>query len=214
MGQRWPLRNIIRATSRLPAQPAGYPPTGRRSCTNADLRVAIPSPGIRCPMSVNPFAGKLAGHYDTWNVGAISLPGPGCRSTSSGLSALGAPSIPLGALGDVRAVSASSLPWRTRQSANVSCTRSVCQGLIRCRGRDAGKERRGSPAADRGPIRCVKIGANDRADSLLDQPGTHSSQPAVIGDRGVPDSSAAHLGGRLGSVSEVSDRASVNWVSG
>jgi hypothetical protein len=72
MGQRWPLRNIIRATSRLPAQPAGYPLTGRRSCTN------------------------------------------------------------------------------------------------------------------------------DRADSLPGEPDTHSSQPAVIGDRGVPDSSAAHLGGRQG----------------
>jgi hypothetical protein len=34
MGQRWPLPNIIRSTSRLPAQPAAYPLTGRRTCTD------------------------------------------------------------------------------------------------------------------------------------------------------------------------------------
>ena len=53
---------------------------------NADVRAATTSPGIRCFMSVDPFAGKLAGHSDRWNVGAISLPGPGCRSMSSGLA--------------------------------------------------------------------------------------------------------------------------------
>jgi hypothetical protein len=34
MGQRWPLPNIIRSTSRFPAQPAAYPLTGRRTCTD------------------------------------------------------------------------------------------------------------------------------------------------------------------------------------
>ena len=34
MGQRWPLRNIIRSTSRFPAQPAAYPLTGRHTCTD------------------------------------------------------------------------------------------------------------------------------------------------------------------------------------
>ena len=34
MGQRWPLPNIIRSTSRFPAQPAEYPLTGRRTCTD------------------------------------------------------------------------------------------------------------------------------------------------------------------------------------
>jgi len=32
MGQRWPLPNIIRSTSRFPAQPAAYPLTGRHTC--------------------------------------------------------------------------------------------------------------------------------------------------------------------------------------
>jgi hypothetical protein len=34
MGQRWPLPNIIRSTSRFPAQPAAYPLTGRHSSTD------------------------------------------------------------------------------------------------------------------------------------------------------------------------------------
>ena len=74
-------------------------------------------------MSVNPFAGKLAGHYDRWNVGAISLPGPGCRSRSSGLAVPRRAFDSVGGVGaHMRAVSASLLPWRTRQSATVSCT--------------------------------------------------------------------------------------------
>jgi hypothetical protein len=40
MGQRWPLPNIIRSTSRFPAQSAAYPLTGRRTCT--DHRAAGP----------------------------------------------------------------------------------------------------------------------------------------------------------------------------
>jgi hypothetical protein len=78
---------------------------------SADLRAAIASPGIRCLMSVNPFAGKLAGDYDRWNVGAISLPGPGCRSTSSGLAVPWRAFDPVGGVGvQVRGVNASSLP--------------------------------------------------------------------------------------------------------
>ena len=34
MGQRWPLPNIIRSTSRFPAQPAAYPLTGRHTYTD------------------------------------------------------------------------------------------------------------------------------------------------------------------------------------
>ena len=34
MGQRWPLPNIIRSISRFPAQPAAFPLTGRRTCTD------------------------------------------------------------------------------------------------------------------------------------------------------------------------------------
>jgi hypothetical protein len=34
MGHRWPLPNIIRSTSRFPAQPAAYPLTGRHTCTD------------------------------------------------------------------------------------------------------------------------------------------------------------------------------------
>src|SRR5919197_1231798 len=45
MGQRWPLRNIIRSTSQLPAQPAAYPPTGRHSCTNDRADGLLDEPG-------------------------------------------------------------------------------------------------------------------------------------------------------------------------
>ena len=45
MGQRWPLRNIIRSTSRFPAQPAAYPLTGRRTCTDNRADSLLDEPG-------------------------------------------------------------------------------------------------------------------------------------------------------------------------
>jgi hypothetical protein len=127
------------------------------ACTpNADFRAAIGSPGIRCPMIVNPFAGKLASHYDRRNVGAISLPGPGWRSTSSR---------PVGPSARLRSC------WR-RLGAREQSTHRHClanPAVSDCvvhrrpaRVRSVAREGMwgGSPAADRGPIRCVKIGAN------------------------------------------------------
>ena len=83
----------------------------RHRVLSADFHAGIASPGIRYLMRLNPFAGKLAGDDDRWNVGAISLPGPGCRSTSSGLSVAGRALDPVGGVGaHVSAVNASSLP--------------------------------------------------------------------------------------------------------
>jgi hypothetical protein len=113
-------------------------------------------------MSVNPFAGKLASHYDRRNVGAISLPGPGWRSTSSR---------PVGPSARLRSC------WR-RLGAREQSTHRHClanPAVSDCvvhrrpaRVRSVAREGMwgGSPAADRGPIRCVKIGANKRGEEV------------------------------------------------
>jgi len=50
--------------------------------TNADSRAVIACPSTGCHASVNPFAGKPAGHRDDRKVGAISLPARGSCATS------------------------------------------------------------------------------------------------------------------------------------
>ena len=116
---------------------------------SADSRGRIASLGVGRLTSVNPFAGKLAAHGDRPNVGAISLSGPRCRSTSSGLAALPHAFDPLVALGvhesSQRMVTAAANPT----VSDCAVCRSFCQGPIRCQGRDAGKEERGSPAVVR-----------------------------------------------------------------
>jgi len=131
-----------------------------RGMANADFRGRIASLGVGRLTSVNPLAGKLAARGDRRNVGAISLSGPRCRSTSSGLAALPHAFDRLVALGvhesSQRMVTAAANPT----VSDCAVCRSVCRGLIRCQGRDAGKAERGSPAGGQGPIRCVRIGAN------------------------------------------------------
>jgi len=120
-----------------------------RGTVSADSRGRIASLGVGRLTSVNPFAGKLAAHGDRPNVGAISLSGPRCRSTSSGLAALPHAFDPLVALGvhesSQRMVTAAANPT----VSDCAVCRSFCQGPIRCQGRDAGKEERGSPAVVR-----------------------------------------------------------------
>src|SRR6266540_2850837 len=124
--------------------------------SNADFRGRIASLGVGRLTSINPFAGKLAAHGDRRNVGAISLSGPRCRSTSSGLAALPHAFDPLVALGvhesSQRMVTAAANPT----VSDCAVCRLVCRGPIHCQGRDAGKEERGSSAGGQGPIRCVK----------------------------------------------------------
>jgi hypothetical protein len=135
------------------------PPQCRRS-SNADLRAATPSPGIRCPMSINPFAGKLAGHCDTWNVGAISLPGPAAAPRRPACRSLGAPSIPLGALGERE--SGRRIVTAVANPAVSECVVHPVglPGSDPLPGKGCRQGRAWVTAADRGPIRCVKIGAN------------------------------------------------------
>jgi hypothetical protein len=48
----------------------------------------------------------------------------------------------------------------------VPCAGRSARGPIRCQGRDAGKEERGSPAGGQGPIRCVRIGVSKLRNGL------------------------------------------------
>jgi hypothetical protein len=69
MGQRWPLRNIIRPTSRLPAPPAASPLTGGRAFTDNRADSLLDEPGTD---SSRP---AVIGHCGARRIGAAYLGG-------------------------------------------------------------------------------------------------------------------------------------------
>jgi hypothetical protein len=123
--------------------------------------IAYPSAG--CHASVNPFAGKPAGHRDDRNVGAISLPARGSCATSCIPDSPRLEPIASAVSGDDE-VSARAITFAvtSKQSATApqGASRSAGVGSVASNGMQQQGESQ-TDGDDRGPIRCVKIGAND-----------------------------------------------------